>query len=368
MNGKRKDGRLQKGFRVNGKLYIVYGRNAKELFEAERAKREQIEKGISKRNNPTFAQYFEKWTDARRESVKECTIRSQTKIYGVISGIVITDAARTFGEMKLKEITIDDLRTVQTELARTRKTRTVNDYMALVSHIMSDAQKERVIEYNPCCLLNNLKRKEETARDTGHRALTIDETKAFFESPRCRQSAYYNVFRFALYTGMRAGEIGALRYSDIRKDVITVERTVTRTESGSYTIGESTKTAAGRRMIPINESIKCVLSAQKELNAALYGGALQINDTIFKASEGGVLVATPVDREIKKVCAAAGIEPFTMHAFRATFATRAIESGMNPKTLQELLGHSNFNITMSLYGHCMLETKKEAMNNLIQII
>jgi integrase len=52
-----------------------------------------------------------------------------------------------------------------------------------------------------------------------------------------------------------------------------------------------------------------------------------------------------------------------MHALRATFATRAIEGGMNPKTLQEILGHSNYNITMSLYGHCLTDTKREAMNN-----
>ena len=73
-------------------------------------------------------------------------------------------------------------------------------------------------------------------------------------------------------------------------------------------------------------------------------------------------MATPIDREIKRICKDVNIEHFTMHAFRATFATRAIESGMNPKTLQEILGHSNFNLTMSLYGHCLMDTKKQAMD------
>ena len=65
-----------------------------------------------------------------------------------------------------------------------------------------------------------------------------------------------------------------------------------------------------------------------------------------------------VDREIKRICKVIGIEEFTMHGFRATFATRCIEAGMNPRTLQELLGHTNFNLTMSLYGHVVNDTLK----------
>jgi integrase len=164
---------------------------------------------------------------------------------------------------------------------------------------------------------------------------------------------------------MRIGEIGALRYADIRDNTIHVERTITRTEVGSYRVGDDAKTVAGRRSIPMNEQIEKIINEQKELNMMLTGGIMSINDYLFKAVEGGLLSASPIDREIKRICKAAGIEPFTMHALRATFATRAIESGMNPKTLQEILGHSNFNITMSLYGHCLADTKKQEMDAII---
>ena len=367
---KRADGLMQKGFRMEikgvSKLFIVYGHNEKELSEKEQAKRAEIEQGILKQDNPTITDYYDRWVDGRRGTVTEATLRMNDKFFGIIKKITLPELSNIrFGDIRMRDIDIEILRTVQKTLKDGRKTQTVNDYMAFIKHLFSDAQKERVIDYNPCVLLNNLKRSEERARDTHHRALSISEQKVFFDCDRCRRSAYYNVFRFAINTGMRIGEIGALRYADIYDNTIHVERTITRTEVGSYRVGDDAKTAAGRRSIPMNEQIEKIINEQKELNMMLTGGIMSINDYLFKAVEGGLLSASPIDREIKRICKAAGIEPFTMHAFRATFATRAIESGMNPKTLQEILGHSNFNITMSLYGHCLADTKKQEMDAII---
>ncbi len=75
-------------------------------------------------------------------------------------------------------------------------------------------------------------------------------------------------------------------------------------------------------------------------------------------------MVAPLNREIHKICKAAGIDDFTMHAFRATFATRAIEQGINPRTVQELLGHADFSMTMNLYGHVLNEAKSEAMQQI----
>jgi len=365
MAKKRADGYLKKTFKIDGKRYYVYGHNEKELFEKEKLKRGEIEQGYSKRENPTLNDFFERWIAGRRESIKGTTIRGQEQEYKKMAEIYIPSSERTFGEMQIKKITIDDLRIVQSELKKERKSQTVNDYMALIKHIMKDAANERIIDYNPCVLLKPLRRTEEKARDTSHRALTQEEQTLFFSCERTKNSFYYNAFRIAILTGMRAGEIGALRESDLRDGLIHVERTVTRTEYGFYTIGESAKTAAGKRTIPINAAIKEVLSNQREINRLLDGNVISLDDTIFKAAERGIFLSTPADREIRRICKEIGIEPFSMHAFRATFATRAIENGMNPRTLQELLGHSNFNITMSLYGHVLNDTKTKEMEKLI---
>ena len=75
-----------------------------------------------------------------------------------------------------------------------------------------------------------------------------------------------------------------------------------------------------------------------------------------------------VNEEIKKICEHESIDIFTIHALRDTFATRAIEQGMQPRTLQEIMGHKDFSITMNLYCHVMEETKIEEMNKINIVI
>ena len=360
---KRADGRLCKTFTFKGKRYYIYGYSKQEVEEKEYAKRKELEKGQERRDNPTMNEYYEAWTENRRGSIKEATLHGQICQFKVCSKVKIGNASRSFGELKIKEVTVEDIRQVQKALLKEgRKTRTTNDAISHLSHVFKTAMEERLIDYNPCKIVKPLKRTEECARDTHHRALTVEETKAFFAE--AKDSYYFDVYRFAINTGMRCGEIGALYNTDIKDNMINVERTITRLENGSYIIGESAKTENGRRKIPVNDAIKEIIQHQKNLNKILHNSDIvQIKDRIFKACEGGLLMATPADRDIKRICKRIGMQYFTMHAFRATFATRLIEQGINPRTVQELLGHADFRITMNLYGHVLDNTKRDAMES-----
>ena len=365
---KRIDGRLSRNFTVNGVRYYVYGHSKQDLDEKEYKKRSEIESGLMNRENPSLNSYYETWTENRRGSIKESTLHSQQCQFNVAATIRIDSAGKTFGEMKLTEIKTEDIREVQGKLlAAGRKTQTVNDNIAHLSHVFNVAVKERRLEYNPCTLVKPLKRIEEEARDTHHRALTHEETEAFLEA--AAGSYYFNVFRMALYTGMRCGEIGALYNTDIQNGMIVVERTITRKTLGNYVVGDSAKTESGRRRIPVNETIMEIIESQKRQNA-LYDSVLDpgrirpMKDLLFKAPEGGLLMSTPVNREIARICKAAGVEKFTLHAFRDTFATRAIESGIDASTLKELLGHKDISITLNLYTHVLNDTKRIAMNTI----
>ncbi len=360
---KRKDGYYKRSFTFKGKKHYVYAKTQAELDGKVAEKKKELEAGLEKRENPTMQEYYDRWQAAREKTVSENTTRTQNHYFSKVSDITIPSMGMKFGKMKITDVNTDDMRHIQEVLSLDRMTRTVNDYMAMLHHIFSDACKERLIDYNPCVLVKRLKRTEETARTTYHRALSVEETKSFFEA--AKDSYYYNVFRMAIYTGMRIGEIGALRNTDIKQGFIHVERTITRSVDGGHIIGHDAKTAAGKRKIPVTDSINEVLSQQRQVNLALDGDMIDIQQPIFRAPMRGLLKAGQVDREIRILCKRVGIEPFTAHAFRDTFATRAVESGMNLKTLQEILGHADFAITMNLYAHAMDETKTKEMNDLI---
>lgn len=365
MGKKRADGLLQRTFTFNNKRYVVYGHDNTELNKKETAKREELEKGLQTRINPTICEYFEKWSDRRRGTVSEATMRRNRHMFESVANVRIESIKKNAGALRIKEIQFDDLQEIQRTLSEKSSTRTVNDTMELIKHIFKDACNERLIDYNPCVLLKPLKRTEPAARDTIHRALTIEEQTAFFNADEVQNSFYYDIFRIAILTGMRIGEIAALKNNDIYDGFIHVERTITRTESGGYRIGENAKTAAGRRKIPLNDNIKAVLKHQKEINRMLDGNIETIDDTIFKSSRNrGIVISYPVNKEIKRLCSITGISPFTIHALRDTFCTRAIESGVDPKTLQELMGHKDISVTMNIYAHVMDSTKIEAMNKI----
>lgn len=366
---KRADGRLQKSFTYNGKRYYVYGYSKQELDEKEYLKRQELEAGLDRRENPTLKQYYEAWTEARRDSVREATLHAQASWFKVAAEIRIDSAGKNLEDMKIADITVDDIRESQKKLREggRRSAQTINDIIAHLSHVFKTAVNERKIDYNPCTLVRPLKRTEERARDTKHRALTREETRAFFDA--AAGSYYYNVFLFAINTGMRCGEIGALYATDIKDGMIHVERTLTRLETGGYEIGDSAKTEKGRRLIPVNDTINRIIEEQKRFNRMVRGEKVTVmHELLFTAPEGKYLLSEVLGREMKRICKAAGLKPFTMHAFRSTFATRAIEQGVNPRTVQELLGHTDFSITMNLYGHVLDNTKQEAMNKLASAI
>lgn len=359
---KRNDGRLQKSFYFNGKRYYVYGRTAQELTHAEHEKRLKLEQGAEDRENPTLNSYYDRFTDYRRSKVKESTIRCQSFQFRNCADIPVDKTGRTLGEMRMQDIKPYDIQAVQSALEKSkRKTETVNNCMAHLSHVFNAAVRDETIKRNPCKCIEHIKRTEAPARETIHRALTLAETKAFFEA--AKDSYYLNAFRLMLQTGIRVGELSAISTFDVdcKEMMLHISKTLTRDEIGAYEVGKTPKTDAGNRDIPLTRQALETIKAQKALNRQLFGNT--VYDTIFRSEQGAFLREYQVNREINRICKKAGIEKFTCHAFRATFATRFIEQRpQDYKVLSEILGHSNIKITLNLYTHVMKDSKVTAMN------
>ena len=368
MAKKRKDGYVPVTFTVNGKRYFVYGKTRQEAKEKERIKRQEIAEGLyQKGKGLTVDKYFDQWIRNREGTVTDKTIVSLRYSYKVISNVVIDKAGSTFGSLKLIEIERQNIIDLQNAMKQKTKENgepaynsyTINKYISIVSQLLNDALSERIISWNPAKSVKDLKRTEPKARDTIHRALTIEETQTFFSA--ASGSWYFPLYSFLINSGCRIGEAGALRLSDIYNGKIHIVRTLTTDALGSLCVGKDTKTRSGTREIPYTRPIREAIDMQIKISTIMFGNVISVDECIFRSKRGGLLNTSSVDRDIKMRCKNAGVQKFSVHAFRDTFATRAIESGMNPKTLQEILGHSNISMTMNLYAHVMDTTKIEEM-------
>ena len=182
------------------------------------------------------------------------------------------------------------------------------------------------------------------------RALTIDEEKALITALNSeRKEPYRTMLLLSLFTGMRMGEICALRPSDLLmgNTIINVSRTMTRDGDYKTVIGKTTKTYAGLRNIKISASIQKLLSdfIENHFVENEYG-------LLFVAKNGSMICTSQVNLYYKRLIERHNIAPISecnQHQLRHTYATRCIESGMPAKVLQHQLGHTDITTTLNIY-------------------
>jgi len=187
--------------------------------------------------------------------------------------------------------------------------------------------------------------------------LSASEQRVFIKE--AKKNTAYPVFAFALQTGVRIGELSALRWKDInfKKKMIYIVQT------GRYLHGQfvaaSPKTENSKRMIPMTKKCEEILLSLKGRYDDIFPTEYKEEGYVFLNPQGNVLRWNYIQNELTNVTKEAGLPRLTMHALRHTFATRCIEAGMRPKTLQVLLGHSSVDFTMNLYVHVTPEQKEK---------
>ena len=194
------------------------------------------------------------------------------------------------------------------------------------------------------------------------------ETRVLSSEEQCRLEQHlksnlntYNLgILFALYTGVRVGELCALKWEDIRDGTVKISKTMHRIndENGrSVVILDEPKTPSSYRIIPLPDFLNPIIERRRR------------NDKEFFLSSDKMPRVEPriIQNRFKSVSKMCGIEGSTFHTLRHTFATRCIECGFDAKTLSEILGHSDVKTTLNRYVHCSLELKKNSMNLLTRI-
>lgn len=163
-----------------------------------------------------------------------------------------------------------------------------------------------------------------------------------------------------LYTGIRLGEICALKWEDVseHEKTIYIHRTMQRLqqpgckEKKTAIVVSEPKSHSSKRVIPIPPVLQPILDAARTEEGYVLTG------------EETYMEPRTMENHFKRVLKNAGIEDTNFHCLRHTFATRCVEVGFDVKTLSEILGHANTSITMNRYVHPTIQMKRENMERL----
>ena len=297
--------------------------------------------------------WFEYWIDVKKKTVRPNTVRNYTERYN-------KNIQNVIGRKILTEVKPIHCQKIFTNMDdEGYRTSTIYQVRVTLFNMLEFAKENDVILSNPC--------KKSVKSDMGKlsqkkEALTIDTQKKFLEYATGR--SYENQYRFILQTGLRTGELVGLKWEDVdfEKKTVKIQRSMEYRHSvGEWRIGEP-KSKSGYRTIPLTDESIRILIAQKEKNGRIKVIQKEWSDFIFLSRKGEPVKNSAYDTALFKICEKAGINKFSMHVLRHTFATRCIEGGMMPKTLQKILGHSNIGITMNLYVHITEDEKQKEIN------
>ena len=378
---KRADGRYQGRFTFQGERFTLYDRDIKALQKKMADAKYEMEHGIYiNAQNMTLNTFFETWVS----EIKENTVKANTiSVYMEIYKIHICPA---LGKLQVSSINKLMVQRLLNNMSKNGlSANTLAKTKAILYSIFKEAMENRMISYNPC--ENITIRRDKTER----RVLSWQEQQLFLEA--IQGSRYETLCILGLSTGLRIGELSGLRWSDINfeEKTLTVERTyIYLHDVKNHQMKDefhSPKTKNSCRTIRLLDSTLSLLvqhkiRQEKEKQTAgdtwcpVEGG----EDLVFTTKSGGPVrglnVAETLNNYVKKInrkeellAAKEHREPvvferITPHTLRHTFATRAFESGIPPKVVQQILGHSSLEMTMDLYTHVTEDVQSKEIQKL----
>jgi len=203
------------------------------------------------------------------------------------------------------------------------------------------------------------------------RTLSPDEVVTFLDA--ARDTEYYVYFSALLYTGLRRGELLALRWRNLDLDsgALSVVETAYRLGTGEYRIKEP-KTPHSRRTVALPSSLVELFKVYRwdqELVRSQQDIGLEVDDFVFARPDGSPINPNAVTLAFRRILKRAGLKGIRIHDLRHTHATLMLRAGVHPKVVSERLGHATIGITLDIYSHVlpgMQESAAEKFDRLFE--
>lgn len=368
---RRPDGRWQGSITIGrddrGRLIrkYFYGKTRKETSEKLNRAIEELRDNrfINKSDNPTVEQWCHEWLwSYKRNSVKQ-------KTFDQYETILRTHIISDIGDIRLADLKTMHIQRIINKMYDSGLSHRTIEVMKIVMHAaLKQAQRNKLVGENVC--ENVVLPRKQPKRI---RVLNEDEQTKLIAA--LKDNYIGRGLLFALYTGMRRGEVLALKWSDYDKNEKTISitkalsRVRTYNKDGNKTMLTVTtpKTDTSIRTVPLIDKAVELLAEHKrkqERYMELVGDYYTDNDLIFSSSRGDYLDPGNFNRKLNKTVKKIGIAQISPHALRHSFATRGLEAEVSLKAMQELLGHSSITVTGDIYTHILKEQKRKEISKL----
>ena len=365
---KRRDGRWEGRYTAGinpetGKQVFknVLGKTQAEVKEKlTKALAENQKLDFTKQGKYNVAQWMDEWFE------NVCKIRVRPSSHQTYRGYIDRHIAPNIGKIPLEKLSTMDLQKFYRRLLADGRVerieskgqpkglsaKTVRNISQVISSAMDFAVAQRILAENPCkaVALPKLEHKEMQTIPAAQLSAFLDEAKA---------SGVYELYYIELATGLRRGELLGLKWEDIdlTAGVIRVRRQVSRIDG--KIVEAPLKTRNAYRTVTISPQAVEVLNAQK---------AKTNDEYVFPSPNGGPISPDSVNNMLKRVLKRAGIPRVRFHDLRHTFATLALQNGVDIKTVSGMLGHFSAGFTLDTYAHVTTAAQKEAARTMESIL
>ena len=365
---KRKDGRWEGRYTAGRDLEtgkVVYknvlGKTQAEVKEKlKRAIEENTQLDFSRAGEYTVGQWMDVWFE-------NCAkVKVQPSSHQTYRGYIDHHIKPYIGDIPLGKLTTLDLqrlyknllsggRVERSEAERQSKglsPKTVRNINQVISSALTFAKEQKLIISNPTdgCSLPKLEHRE-------MKTLTAEQLQSFLRE--AKESGVYEMYYIELATGLRRGELLGLKWEDIdlRQGTIHIHRQVARING--EIIEAPLKTKNSYRTVSIGADAVGILIQQKGKCHSKY---------VFPSPTGGPISPDSVLHMLHRVLKRAGLPQVRFHDLRHTFATLALQNGVDVKTVSGMLGHYSAGFTLDTYAHVTTQAQRQAANTMGSIL
>jgi len=353
----RKDGRYAAAITFeNRKRKYFYGETRREVQEKLKTAQRELHQGLLATGpQQTIKQFLERWLeDAYKPTVKPLS-------YAGFRSVITYHLIPAFGSIAVQKLTPDMIRAYfKQKLDGGLKPSMIGYIHKVLRRALEDAMKSGLVARNAAKLV-----KPPRVEQSEFQVLTVEQAEHLLEV--ARGSSLDVLLTVALTTGMRRGELLALHWGDIDfdKHTVFVHRTVARI-SGRGMVESEPKTKSSRRHIRLPavavEALKRHRTQQEQMKQV--AERWQEKGLVFPGRDGNYLYPNTLANRFNKLLGQAGLPHLRFHDLRHSAATILLAIGVNPKEVQERLGHSSITMTMDVYGHVLPTMQQDAVNKI----